>query len=834
MADTTVATTGTPIPPRLVWGTYRASPSKWHVPAGAVQLPGSAPAVGPGPGGVVSPMVALADGTGWEARLSLPAKLAPVTLALAFEEVGMGATAAATATTTTRPLAIPVGMGPGDPTRLGATVAAVPAGSKPGALSVSFAVQSRGAAAVSLVLARGAPSADASADGRSPSAPASAASCLEIALSRDVQSTGDIWHAQIDGLTDLATLTWAWRADGGLGGDVRGAAFAPGQVMLDPYAPAAAWLALPEGVNVAFGGLAGGGGALANPPAIVGCLAALVDGGGGAGAAPPPPRPNLAAEGCIVLEVNPMADADPAASLAALTGRVGALASSGVTALLVAGPVVAAAPGPAPGNPRAPISLFAPDPALAPAGAAGFGLGAGQAIKALIAAAHGSGLEVWVQTEACFTAEAAGAPGVEAAPPTALPRALSLRGLDAVAYYRPGGRVLNVGSPAVRALVLAAARHWAGSLCVDGLVWAHAESLAQDRDGTILDGPPLPDALAADPALRGRVKLIASATDPALLPRQGGRGFPHFGVWMEKDWGLACLLRRLLGAGAPGQASTLAGKVLGNPILAGAAWGELPDCLAAPRRAAFLLNAVVPPDTAAVGGGVRAAAEVAIAAGPPLDPAAAAAQATTLAKTLLVAACLLPGAPLLPVDALGEATGGPRFLASLLALRAGAAGAALAPTPADLADVSAAEAAAAAPAAPGSGPPPPSAWRALAWHGAHAAAEPDWDEGRAAAGEWGAGVIAWTATVGQEVGGPAGGLPAKTTAAAVYVALNPHAGPVPLVLPPPPAGRAWRRAVDTSLAGPTDAPKAGDRLTLGTPDYDLGPRAALVLIAEKA
>jgi hypothetical protein len=128
-------------------------------------------------------------------------------------------------------------------------------------------------------------------------------------------------------------------------------------------------------------------------------------------------------------------------------------------------------------------------------------------------------------------------------------------------------------------------------------------------------------------------------------------------------------------------------------------------------------------------------------------------------------------------------------------------------------------------------------WRTLAWHGAHAGDEPDWDEARAAAGDWGANVVAWTAASGVEggsVGGQGPGASARATAVAVYVCLNPHIGPVPLNLPPPPAGHAWRRAVDTSLARPQDAaapPGAG--LLLSTPDYDLGARAALVLVAER-
>ena len=55
-----------------------------------------------------------------------------------------------------------------------------------------------------------------------------------------------------------------------------------------------------------------------------------------------------------------------------------------------------------------------------------------------------------------------------------------------------------------------------------------------DRDGTVLDNPPLPEEICADPLL-GALKLIAWSGNDALLPRSGARGFPHWGVWLQRN-----------------------------------------------------------------------------------------------------------------------------------------------------------------------------------------------------------------------------------------------------------------------------------------------------------
>lgn len=59
-------------------------------------------------------------------------------------------------------------------------------------------------------------------------------------------------------------------------------------------------------------------------------------------------------------------------------------------------------------------------------------------------------------------------------------------------------------------------------------------TLDADADGNILDNPPLAEDIAQDPLLQG-LKLIAWVADDSLLPRLGARGFPHWGIWAERN-----------------------------------------------------------------------------------------------------------------------------------------------------------------------------------------------------------------------------------------------------------------------------------------------------------
>lgn len=84
-----------------------------------------------------------------------------------------------------------------------------------------------------------------------------------------------------------------------------------------------------------------------------------------------------------------------------------------------------------------------------------------------------------------------------------------------------------------------------------------------DREGTVLDNPPLPEEICGDPLL-GALKLIAWSGDDALLPRSGARGFPHWGAWLQRNTRFSADLRPFA-AGLPATASGMATRCVDPP-----------------------------------------------------------------------------------------------------------------------------------------------------------------------------------------------------------------------------------------------------------------------------
>ena len=952
--------------PVLAWGTYRAAPGVWKAPS---PLPAGATA-DPATGGARTEfVVAGSSGQAATATLELPARSAPVSLAF-FLDRGEGV---ASSTFSHRPQhhAVPIGMGVGSAARPGASLAprspaTLASSATASGTSVNFCVTSRHAASMSLVLARLKPDGGEGGGGTTTIgevAPGGAlapiwhaASALEVALDPGLHRSGDAWHVRVDGLTDLSTLAWGWRAGGELVSDA-GSRFSPGQVMLDPFARAAAWARLPDGVNVAPP-RAGAGelDPLEEPPALLGCLGSLVVDDEGEGGLQEESRRRLrrrrSDDRTAVLEIDPRSTSSIAFSPSVpeehrgkLFGVIDAIDASppalfggsgggGITAVLLKSPVSVAIPGPVAGAPFAPVSLLAPDPSLAVDGCRDL-MAASRELKEFVQALHARGIDVYASLEVCFTGESensgisgggsisdGGGNATTATPPSPslTGRAFSLRGLDAATYYKPGTRVLDSGAPATRALAVEAARHLSLTFGFDGIQLTNAEATAADSAGTVLDAPPLPETLAHDPILRNRVRLFASAADEKLLPRSGVRGFPHWAVWGERNWRCARDLSRLMLEGDATASSAVATRAAGSPDITSPAWGArcgegglIPGNLAAGRPRASVLNVVVAPE---FNGSLESAVSRAVPPGAALPV-----ERDALAKALLVAGAMFRGTPLFPeaaallspVEGGGGVFVGARFLESLLAVRSkhaaalapredggsvgfdassdveqrdrieagssrdddsgendggssGGGGSGEAMSPSSVASVT---------STPGPGSPPPrptrsydSSWDsdddggplkkkavqeaapipAIRWHGAHAASQPDWDGSRSGWGEWGSSVVAWSIVHG--VGGktaPSSATSHSHASSGIYVALNPCNGPVALTLPPPPSGSGgWSRAIDTSLAAPDDAAPAASilgrggaseegappLLVLGSRDYELGARSALVLIAE--
>lgn len=134
--------------------------------------------------------------------------------------------------------------------------------------------------------------------------------------------------------------------------------------------------------------------------------------------------------------------------------------------------------------------------------------------KAMVKALHEAGIEVLLDVVFNHTAE-----GNESGP------ILHFKGLDNCIYYLldpqdPSryvnysgcGNTLNCNHPVVRNYILECLRYWVTEMHVDGFRFDLASILGRDRSGKLIPNPPLLEAIAEDPILRG-VKLIAEAWD---------------------------------------------------------------------------------------------------------------------------------------------------------------------------------------------------------------------------------------------------------------------------------------------------------------------------------
>ncbi len=134
--------------------------------------------------------------------------------------------------------------------------------------------------------------------------------------------------------------------------------------------------------------------------------------------------------------------------------------------------------------------------------------------KTMVKALHEAGIEVLLDVVFNHTAE-----GNEQGP------ILNFKGLDNPIYYllkeedrghyvnySGCGNTLNCNHPVVRNYILECLRYWVTEMHVDGFRFDLASILGRDRSGRLIPNPPLLEAIAEDPILRG-VKLIAEAWD---------------------------------------------------------------------------------------------------------------------------------------------------------------------------------------------------------------------------------------------------------------------------------------------------------------------------------
>ncbi|MCF6291085.1 MAG: glycogen debranching protein GlgX [Desulfobacterales bacterium] len=175
-----------------------------------------------------------------------------------------------------------------------------------------------------------------------------------------------------------------------------------------------------------------------------------------------------------------------------------------------------------------PISFFAPKAAYAADNAPGNQV---REFKKMVRALHRAGIEVILDVVFNHTAEG-GADGPM----------ISFRGLDNSIYYLLDsktreylnfsgcGNTLNCNHPLVRQLIIDCLHYWVVEMHVDGFRFDLASILGRDQSGRVLSNPPMVEIIAEDPIL-AHTKIIAEAWDAAGLYQVGS--FSTSARWAE-------------------------------------------------------------------------------------------------------------------------------------------------------------------------------------------------------------------------------------------------------------------------------------------------------------
>eukprot|EP00210_Caulerpa_lentillifera_P001648 g1584.t1 len=436
----------------------------------------------------------------------------------------------------------------------------------------------------------------------------------EIILDPKLNKTGDVWHTQVRDLSQLDSLYYGWKADGDHGWE-GGSRFHPNQVLLDPLSHHVSLLTLPGSSSGVF----------------LGCLSELN-------------APVFNWENVI----NPrhgfedfrVAEMDLEALVKDLT-IIKRLSEAGVNGVVLKG-VLLASPEAASSDP---VSFFAANQpifgGLAPKECS-------QKLKEIIKELHWSSIEALMEVQYCFTSETK--------------NILSLKGIDVSLYFRGKG-ILNCGHPVVQDFILNSLRFWKHEYKFDGFVFVNSETMTQDRDGVIQDCPALPEAIASDPVLRW-CKLVAISGNDNLIPRQGERGFPHWGVWTEYNTRFQFDFWDFMVTNISGKLSNIATRIAGSADLFASCWdGGFPGNLAAGRRPAFGFNSPLSFGKSLVKSLENRTPQILS-----RKSKEASSLQTSLACALLIASCVSRGVPIFPQDCFFDPLLTP-FVKKLLAFR---------------------------------------------------------------------------------------------------------------------------------------------------------------------
>ncbi len=206
------------------------------------------------------------------------------------------------------------------------------------------------------------------------------------------------------------------------------------------------------------------------------------------------------------------------------------------------------------------ISFFAPKGRYSSSGGLG---GQVSEFKEMVRELHGAGIEVILDMVFNHTTE-----GDEMGP------TLCFRGWDNSIYYMLDkdrrfyknytgcGNTLNCNHPIVRSLIIDCLRYWVVEMHVDGFRFDLGSVLGRDAEGRLLENPPVVERIAEDPVLR-QTKIIAEAWDAAGAYQVGS--FPG-GRWAEWNDRFRDDVRRFW-RGDSGTAGALATRLTGSADL---------------------------------------------------------------------------------------------------------------------------------------------------------------------------------------------------------------------------------------------------------------------------
>jgi isoamylase len=408
----------------------------------------------------------------------------------------------------------------------------LPFGATPTALGVRFSAFSRHATAVTLLLF---------------DLPADERPAVEIALDPRLNRTGDAWHVEVDGIGPGSL--YLFRVDGPRD-PARGHRFDPAAMLLDPYAKAVTG---PQGARKGV------------------VVSDDFDWQGDRPLGRPLRRTVIHETHVRGLTRHPSSGVEHPGTFRGVVEKIPYLADFGVTAVELM-PVMEfderanhrtnQVTGERLGNYWGynTIAFFAPKEGYAAAVAPGAAV---TEFKEMVRSLHRAGIEVILDIVFNHTAE-----GDETGP------TLSFRGWDNAIYYllmadhsryanfTGCGNTMNCNHPIVRTFIIDCLRYWAVEMHVDGFRFDLGSVLGRDRQGRLMENPPILERIAEDPVLRG-TKIIAEAWDAAGAYQVGQ--FPG-GRWAELNDRFRDDARKFW-RGDPGSTGAMATRLAGSSDL---------------------------------------------------------------------------------------------------------------------------------------------------------------------------------------------------------------------------------------------------------------------------